>query len=116
MGVGALFLAIEARAQLQTGTSHPSSPRERPNIPVPPYSDKEKAIHLIWPVICFVVLGSTMVHGLSGVAVSLGSHYKRPKGERAPLIGAETDAFDDMVHEGGGGESEPEVSGTDEET
>jgi NhaP-type Na+/H+ or K+/H+ antiporter len=112
MGVGALFLAIEARAQLETGTSHP---RPRPLIPVPPYSDKVKAINLIWPVICFVVLGSTMVHGLSVVAVSLGSHFGRPKEERAPLLGQETDGLDDMEHEVGNGESEPETSGTDED-
>lgn len=112
MGVGALFLAIEARAQLETGTSHPL---KKPDIPTLPYSEKEKAIALIWPVICFVVLGSTMVHGLSVVAVSVGSHFGRPKGERARLIGAETDGLDEMDHEGGGGESEPSVSGTDEE-
>lgn len=112
MGVGALFLAIEARAQLGTGTSHPLP---KPDIPTLPYSEKEKAIALIWPVICFLVLGSTMVHGLSVAAVSLGSHYGRPKGERAPLIAGEVDGLEGMEHEGGGGESEPSVSGTDDE-
>lgn len=112
MGVGALFLGIEARAQLETETSHPL---RRPAMPESPYSEQDKAIYLIWPVVCFVVLGSTMVHGLSGVAVSLGSHYNRPKGERAPLIGGEREGLGDMEHEGGGGESEPDVSGTDEE-
>lgn len=112
MGVGALFLAIEARAQLETGTSHPSY---EPHFPRPPYSERQIAAHIIWPVICFVVLGSTMVHGLSVLFVSLLSHFKRPKGERDPLLGAETEGLDGMDHEGGGGESEPEISGTDEE-
>lgn len=112
MGVGALFLALESRAQLETGSSHPLP---RPPLARAPYSEKEKAIYLVWPVICFVVLGSTMVHGFSGVVVSLGSHYNRPKGERAPLIAGEREGLEDMEHEGGGGESEPEVSGTDEE-
>jgi len=112
MGVGALFLAIEARAQLETGTS---LPLPKPKHAVPPYSEREVAIALVWPVICFVVLGSTTVHGLSVLFVSLGSHYGRPKGERAPLIGGEEEGLDGMVQEGGGGESEPEVSGSEEE-
>lgn len=109
MGVSALFLAIEARAQLETGTS---IPLPKPKDPVPPYSDKVKALNLVWPVICFVVLGSTMVHGLSVVALSLGSHFSRPRGERAPLIGAETDTLGTMEHDEEA--SEPEVSGTEE--
>jgi NhaP-type Na+/H+ or K+/H+ antiporter len=111
MGVSAVFLAIEARAQLETGTS---IPLPMPEDPVPPYSDKVKALYLMWPVICFVVLGSTMVHGFSVLVLSLGSHFSRPRGERAPLIGAETDALGTMEHEGDEGESEPEVSGTEE--
>jgi NhaP-type Na+/H+ or K+/H+ antiporter len=113
MGVGALFLAIEARAQLETGTSRPLP---NPGNPVPPYSEKVRAIHLVWPVICFVVLGSTMVHGVSVLAVCLIGHYRRPKGERAPLIAAEVDALDAMEHEGGGGESEPDISGTGDDS
>ena len=112
MGVGALFLAMEARAQLETGTS---LPLERPAPPSRPYSEKEKAIWLLWPVVCFIVLGSTMVHGFSVLAISLGGHFIRPKGERAPLLAAEGRGLDDMEHEGGGGESEPSVSGTDDE-
>ena len=113
MGVGALFLAMEARAQLETGTSLPLG---KPLPPSPPFSDKEKAIWLLWPVVCFIVLGSTMVHGLSVVVISIGGHFRRPKGERAPLIATEEDGLDDMEHDGGGGESEPSVSGTEDES
>lgn len=107
MGLGAVFLAIEARALLETGTSLPT--------PHPPkHSPHKAAIETVWPVVCFVVLGSVMVHGLSVAAISVGSHFSRSEGERAPLIGAETDGLWGMVHEGGGGESEPSVSGDED--
>ena len=95
MGLGALFLAMEARAQLETGTSRP--------LPTPihkkPYNDKDIAVEIVWPVICFIVLGSTMVHGLSVAVISIGGHYSRKSGERAPLIGHETEALHGMDHE-----------------
>ncbi|KAL0261808.1 hypothetical protein SLS55_003240 [Diplodia seriata] len=97
MGVGALFLALEARAQLETGTSQP--------LPYPPTGDdslptqRQLATLVVWPVVCFIVLGSTMVHGLSTLAISVGSHFARKEGERAPLIGAETDGLGSMVHD-----------------
>lgn len=115
MGIGALFLAVEARAQLETGTSIPL-PR-RPEEPVgggggggdgPPYDDRTVAIAVIWPIICFVVLGSTVVHGLSVLAISLGSHFSRQTGERAPLLGGEGERLAGMVHEDEG-EDEAEV-------
>lgn len=113
MGAGALFLAIEARAQLETETS---IPLPKPHIPShPPYTEKEQAISLIWPVICFVVLGSTMVHGLSVAAISVGGHFVRKEGERAPLIGGEEDGLDGMEHEAGNGDSEPDVSGDEDD-
>jgi NhaP-type Na+/H+ or K+/H+ antiporter len=94
MGVGALFLAIEARARLETQTSRP--------LPHPPkHSPNEEAINTIWPVICFVVLGSIMVHGLSPAILSVVSHFSRPTKERAPLIGEETDRLYGMAEENG---------------
>ena len=107
MGLGALFLSIEARAHLETSTSLP--------LPHPPtHSPYKKPIEAVWPVVCFIILGSIMIHGFSVVAISISSHYSRGKGERAPLIGGETDALDNMIHEGGGGESEPSVSGDED--
>ncbi|KAE9368555.1 Na(+)/H(+) antiporter-like protein [Stipitochalara longipes BDJ] len=111
MGVGALFLAMEARGELEPGNGVPSPRPEHEH----PLGDKEKAIYLVWPVICFVVLGSTVVHGLSTVAISLGGSISRKRGERAPLLGQETDGLEHMDHEAGDGESEPDVSGTDED-
>ncbi|CAN8105232.1 unnamed protein product [Discula destructiva] len=97
MGVGAMFLAIEARAKLETGTAiplpHPKEPAG------PPYDDKTVAISLIWPVVCFVVLGSTMVHGLSVLVISLVGHFSRKEDEQAPLLGGERQSLFGMVHD-----------------
>lgn len=97
MGVGALFLAIEARAHLETGTSLPL-PHPRPPVG-PPYDEKTVAKELIWPVVCFVVLGSTVVHGLSGLVISVGVSLSRGAGERAPLLGGEVEGLHGMVHD-----------------
>lgn len=107
MGLGALFLVIEARAELETSTSDP--------LPgTPAHSPHKKVIETIWPVVSFVIFGSTMIHGLSVALISVGGHYSRDEGERASLLGAETDALTGMEHEGGGGESEPSVSGDED--
>ena len=103
MGLGALFLVIEARAMLENGTSIPD--------PHPPEKNPHKvSIETMWPVVCFVILGSTMVHGLSVAVISVASHFSRGRGERAPLIGQESEPLYGMVHEEGDGESEPSVS------
>ncbi|KAL9583945.1 MAG: hypothetical protein Q9203_004865 [Teloschistes exilis] len=107
MGLGGLFLAIEARAQLETGESIPL-PRPPKNHPL------KQEIEQVWPIVCFVLLGSTFVHGCSVAAISVAGHYMRPKGERAPLLAGEIEGLDSMVHEGGGGESEPSVSGDED--
>lgn len=55
------------------------------------------------------------MHGLSTVVISLGGSIARSSGERAPLLGQETDALEHMDHGVGDGGSEPDVSGTDED-
>ncbi|KAL8713553.1 MAG: hypothetical protein Q9220_002415 [cf. Caloplaca sp. 1 TL-2023] len=108
MGIGGLFLVIEARAQLERGESIP--------LPHPPKHHPNKTqLELIWPVVCFILLGSIFVHGCSVGVISVAGHFLRDPKERAPLLAAEDDGLDGMVHEGGGGESEPSVSG-DEDT
>ncbi|MCJ1228291.1 hypothetical protein MMC12_004952 [Toensbergia leucococca] len=107
MGVGALFLAIEARAELETGSSLP--------LPRPPSnSPHEAAIKTVWPVVCFVVLGSIMVHGLSVAVISVVGHYSRGKDKRDTIVGGEIEPLLGMVHDEGGGESEPSVSGDED--
>jgi NhaP-type Na+/H+ or K+/H+ antiporter len=96
MGVGALFLAIEARAQLETETSLP--------MPQPPNDldpKKQRAVTMIWPIVCFIVLGSTLFHGLSTLVISIGGHLSRHESERAPLIGAERDGLWNMIFDEG---------------
>lgn len=107
MGLGGLFLVIEARAQLETGESIP--------LPHPPeHHPNKKTIETVWPVVCFILLGSTFIHGCSVAGISVASHFQRHKDERAPLLAQEDEGLEGMVHEGGGGESEPSVSGDED--
>lgn len=102
MGLGAIFLAIEARAVLENGTSLPDN---KPPLYGRPYTDRERAVYLVWPLVCFIVLGSTMVHGLSVVVMSIFSHFQKPKHARAGILAAETEPLEGMVHEEGDGRS-----------
>jgi NhaP-type Na+/H+ or K+/H+ antiporter len=88
MGLGGIFLAIEARAQLENGTSIPF--KHPPHYGYP-YTDREKAVETVWPLVCAIVFASTMVHGLSVFVMSAWSHLTRPKSERAKFFAAETD-------------------------
>lgn len=92
MGVGALFLAIEARARLETGTSLPlpHPPKDSPNF---------VALETIWPVVCFIVLCSIMVHGFSPFVMSIFGHFSRHPKERAPLLGAEEERLYGMAND-----------------
>ncbi|KAF2149885.1 Sodium/hydrogen exchanger [Myriangium duriaei CBS 260.36] len=96
MGLGGLFLAMEARAMLETESS---IPLPHPPKYQPPLTSRQQAIELIWPVVSSVVVASTLVHGLSVLALSIGSHLRRHESERAPLLAAETDPLTGMVHE-----------------
>ncbi|KAH7083042.1 Cation/H+ exchanger [Paraphoma chrysanthemicola] len=110
MGVGALFLAIEARAQLETDTSLP--------LPHPPSDldpERQKTITMIWPIVCFVVLGSTLFHGLSTLVISLGGHFSRHEGERAPLIGGEREGLHGMIFDEGEDAATSENDGRNED-
>ena len=110
MGVGAIFLALEARAQLENDTSLPD-PRPDPEL------ENIRAIELVWPIVTFVVMGSTLVHGLSVAAISIFVHFTRDGGERARVMGGETDPLQGMNHDDSGEElsqSENEDDGWDE--
>ena len=111
MGLGGIFLAIEARAVLETGTS---LPLPHPDPQHTPFTAKEKAIEIIWPLVCFIVMGSTLVHGLSVAVMSVANHFMRPKEERSSILAAETDPLGGMVHGEGDGDS-VEIGDSDEE-
>ena len=102
MGLGGLFLAMEARAILETGES---SPLPHPPRYGRPYTPREQATYVVWPLVCFIVLGSTLVHGLSVLAMSLFSHFHRPKERRSSFLAGEDDPLEGMEHEGGDGDS-----------
>jgi sodium/hydrogen antiporter len=99
MGLGALFLSMEARAYLENGSAIPSPhpPKKSPYL---------SSIELIWPVTCFVVLGSVLVHGLSVLIISVGAHYLRGKEKRDNVIGGEDDPLEGMIRESEGSESD----------
>ena len=95
MGVGAIFLAMEARARLETGTSEV--------LPHPPKGGQShsEAIGKVWPIISYVVLWSIMVHGFSAVVMSIAGSLTRSDKERAPLLLAENDRLYGMANEDG---------------
>lgn len=104
MGVGALFLSIEARAQLETGESlplpSPDDPAANPH--------NVRASHLMYPVICFIVLGSILVHGLSAGVISVYTHLARDKESRAHAPGLEREPLGHMDHDDNEGSDDSE--------
>jgi NhaP-type Na+/H+ or K+/H+ antiporter len=66
IGVGAIFAAILARAELETESTGPLAV-----IPPPGTRDYE-LIYLIWPVTTFLVISSILIHGSSIAVFTLG--------------------------------------------
>ncbi|OWP01349.1 hypothetical protein B2J93_2759 [Marssonina coronariae] len=66
IGVGAIFIAILARAELETETTNPLAS----------YDDKDAenymVVALIWPITTFLVISSIVVHGSSIAVFTLG--------------------------------------------
>ena len=71
IGVGAIFVAILARAELEH--AHGSSTTPLDDLPEPPY-EYRNIIELIWPITCFLVMTSILVHGSSIAVFTLGKH------------------------------------------
>ncbi|KIW60153.1 sodium/hydrogen antiporter [Exophiala xenobiotica] len=66
IGVGAIFAAILARAELETDSTQPLAK-------LPPPSTKDyDLIYLVWPVVTFLVISSILVHGSSIAVFTLG--------------------------------------------
>ncbi|GAV55277.1 hypothetical protein ZYGR_0AS06010 [Zygosaccharomyces rouxii] len=72
IGVGAVFAALTARAQLETQ----AEPHEETPLQVLPAkgSTHWKIIWVIWPITCFFILTSIIVHGSSVAIITLGRH------------------------------------------
>ncbi|KAI0540830.1 alkali metal cation/H+ antiporter Nha1 C terminus-domain-containing protein [Xylaria digitata] len=66
IGVGAIFVAILARAELETEHTIPLA-----TIP-PKGSEHYQAILLVWPIVTFMVISSILVHGSSIAVFTLG--------------------------------------------
>jgi sodium/hydrogen antiporter len=68
IGVGAIFVAILARAELEHEETTPLD-----HLPRPPYPYRN-VIELIWPITTFLVITSILVHGSSIAVFTLGKH------------------------------------------
>lgn len=68
IGVGAIFVAILARAELETESTIPLA--ELPSEDTPHYH----LIALVWPIVTFLVVTSIIVHGSSVAVFTLGKH------------------------------------------
>ena len=69
IGVGAIFAAILTRAELETDSTQPLSV-----LPDDPNSENYLLVQIIWPVVCFLVISSIIVHGSSIAVFTLGKH------------------------------------------
>lgn len=68
IGVGAIFVAILARADLETGSTTPLAVLPGPD------AEHYTLIALIWPITTFLVIASIIVHGSSIAVFTLGKH------------------------------------------
>lgn len=68
IGVGAIFVAILARAELETETTTPLA-----ELPEPGF-EHLNIIEMIWPITTFLVIVSIIVHGSSIAVFTLGKH------------------------------------------
>ncbi|KAF8866993.1 hypothetical protein BDZ45DRAFT_735030 [Acephala macrosclerotiorum] len=68
IGVGAIFVAILARAELETGHSTPLA--SYPDLG----AENWELVTVIWPITTFLVISSILVHGSSIAVFTLGKH------------------------------------------
>ncbi|MCJ1407571.1 Superoxide dismutase [Mn], mitochondrial [Ptychographa xylographoides] len=68
IGVGAIFAAILARAELENESTEPLAVLPGPG------SDNYILIQVIWPIVTFLVISSILVHGSSIAVFTLGKH------------------------------------------
>ncbi|THX86133.1 Na+/H+ antiporter [Aureobasidium pullulans] len=69
IGVGAIFVAILARAELETDSTTPLG-----ELPTDANFPHLNIIELIWPITTFLVITSILVHGSSIAVFTLGKH------------------------------------------
>ena len=69
IGVGAIFVAILARAELENETTEPLAV-----LPTSSTNPHANVIYLVWPIVTFLVTCSIIVHGSSIAVFTLGKH------------------------------------------
>lgn len=74
IGVGAIFAAILARAELEGHYTSEEVPLS--HLPLPSFPHYQ-LIATIWPIVCFVVITSIIVHGSSVAVLTLGKRLNR---------------------------------------
>ena len=67
IGVGAIFAAILARAELESDSTVPLA-----ELPTDPHSENYAIVQIIWPLTTFLVITSILVHGSSIAVFTLG--------------------------------------------
>ncbi|KAI1769137.1 alkali metal cation/H+ antiporter Nha1 C terminus-domain-containing protein [Hypoxylon sp. FL1150] len=67
IGVGAIFVALLARGELEHGSSIPEA-----ELPAPGTNEYDNLIVLVWPIVTFMVISSILVHGSSVAVFTLG--------------------------------------------
>lgn len=72
IGVGAIFAAILARAELETDTTEPLAV-----VPTDPNSENYAVVQIIWPLTTFLVITSILVHGSSIAVFTLGKRINQ---------------------------------------
>ncbi|KAK0736817.1 alkali metal cation/H+ antiporter Nha1 C terminus-domain-containing protein [Apiosordaria backusii] len=68
IGVGAIFVAMLARAELETESPIPLTKLPDPGTP------HYELIRIVWPIVAFLVVSSIIVHGSSIAVFTLGKH------------------------------------------
>ena len=72
IGVGAIFAAILARAELESDTTEPLAV-----VPTDPESENYAVVQIIWPLTTFLVITSILVHGSSIAVFTLGKRINQ---------------------------------------
>ena len=73
IGVGAVFAAILSRGELEMYLEHTGEPLPLGEYP-PRSTEHWQLISCIWPIVCFLIVTSIIVHGSSVAMITLGKH------------------------------------------
>lgn len=75
IGVGAIFAAILARGDIEGHYTHEDTPMDISDLS--PTHPHYQLLEILWPMICFIVIVSIIVHGSSVAVLTLGKRLNR---------------------------------------